>query len=82
MENFEKQGGVSFLLIYFTARNEFYYLPFRVLKEYVERIERDGHAKNFKYTELDSKYFIKPEGAALVHYLEALNTDLMERKEA
>lgn len=82
MENFEKQGGVSFLLIYFTARNEFYYLPFRVLKEYVERIERDGHVKNFKYTELDSKYFIKPEGAALVHYLEALNTDLMERKEA
>ena len=71
----------SFLLIYFTARNEFYYLPFRVLKEYVERIARDGHVKNFKYTELDPKYFIKPEGAALVHYLEALNTDLMERKE-
>lgn len=81
MENFEKQGGISFLLIYFTARNEFYYLPFRVLKEYVDRIVRDGHAKNFKYTELDSKYFIKPEGAALVHYLEALNTDLIERKE-
>lgn len=82
MENFEKQGGISFLLIYFTARNEFYYLPFRVLKEYVERIARDGHVKNFKYTELDPKYFIKPEGSALVHYLEALNTDLMERKES
>lgn len=82
MENFEKQGGISFLLVYFTAKNEFYYLPFRVLKEYVERIARDGHARNFKYTELDPKYFIKPEGAALVHYLEALNTDLMERKEA
>lgn len=81
MENFEKQGGISFLLVYFTARNEFYYLPFRVLKEYVERISRDGHAKNFKYEELDSKYFIRPEGAALVHYLEALNTDLVERKE-
>ena len=80
MENFEKQGGVSFLLISFTARNEFYYLPFRVLKEYVERITRDGHAKNFKYTELDPKYFIKPEGVALVHYLETLNTDLVERK--
>lgn len=79
MEEFEKQGGVSFLLIYFTARNEFYYLPFRVLKEYVDRIET-GHAKNFKYTELDPKYFIKREGAALVHYLEALNTDLVEQK--
>ncbi|MCM1157566.1 MAG: Holliday junction resolvase RecU [Bacteroidales bacterium] len=80
MENFEKQGGVSFLLIYFTARNEFYYLPFRILKQYVERI-KDGHAKNFKYGELDEKYFIKRSGAALVHYLEALDTDLVERKE-
>lgn len=79
MEEFEKQGGVSFLLISFTTRNEFYYLPFRVLKEYVDRIET-GHAKNFKFAELDPKYFIKPEGAALVHYLEALNTDLVERK--
>lgn len=79
MERFEKQGGISFLLIYFTARNEFYYLPFRVLREYMERI-KEGHAKNFKYTELDPRYFIKSEGPALVHYLEALNMDLMERK--
>lgn len=81
MERFEKQGGVSFLLIQFTNRNEFYYLPFRVLKTYIERIERDGHAKNFKYTELDPKYFLKREGTALVHYLEGINTDLVERKE-
>lgn len=79
MERFEKQGGVSFLLIYFTARNEFYYLPYRVLAEYAERIARDGHAQNFKYEELDPKYFIHSQGAALVHYLEALNTDLTER---
>lgn len=78
MEEFEKQGGVSFLLISFTAKNEYYYLPFRVLKEYVDRIAT-GHAKNFKYAELDPKYFIKREGAALVHYLEAVNTDLVER---
>lgn len=80
MENFEKQGGVSFLLIYFTSFHVFYYLPFRKLKEYITRIE-NGHAKNFKYDELDPKYFIKSEGTALVHYLEALNIDLVERKE-
>ncbi len=80
MERFEAQGGVSFLLVFFSARNESYYLPFRVLKEYYERIERDGHAKNFKYSELDPKYFIKAQGGALVHYLEPLNTDLVERK--
>ena len=80
MENFEAQGGISFLIVFFSARNESYYLPFRVLKEYYDRIERDGHAKNFKYNELDPKYFIKPQGGALVHYLEPLNTDLVERK--
>lgn len=82
MERFEEQGGVSFLLIYYTIRNEYYYLPFRMLKEYVERIKRDGHVKNFKYEELDPKYFIKSQGGALVHYLEALNTDLVERKQS
>ena len=80
MEKFEQQGGISFLLIYFTTRNEFYYLPFRILKTYLDRIQ-EGHAKNFKYNELDIRYFIKPEGAALVHYLETLNTDLIERKQ-
>ncbi len=79
MERFEAQNGISFLLIYFTARNTFYYLPYRVLKTYVERIEKEGHAKNFKYEELDSKYFLNREGAAVVHYLEGLNTDLVER---
>jgi recombination protein U len=81
MKGFEQQGGVSFLLIYFTARNEFYYLPFSVLMTYIDRIEQEGHAKNFKYGELNPAYFLKREGAALVHYLEGLNRDLVERKE-
>lgn len=80
MEQFESQNGISFLLIYFTAKNEFYYLPFRILKHYVERIKKEGHAKNFKYSELDPKYFLKREGGAVVHYLEGINQDLMDRK--
>lgn len=80
MERFEAQQGISFLLIYFTKKNEFYYLPFRVLRGFMERIEKEGHAQNFKYSELDPKYFLKREGTALVHYLEGLNLDLVERK--
>lgn len=80
MEQFEAQGGISFLLIYFTVRGEYYYLPFRVLKQYVDRINH-GHPKNFKYSELDDKYFIKSEGPVIVHYLEGVNTDLVERKQ-
>ena len=48
MKEFEQQQGVSFLIIFFTTRNELYYMPFRELKRYVERI-REGHPKNFKY---------------------------------
>ncbi len=80
MENYEKQQGISFLLIHFTAKNEFYYLPYRTLKTYVDRISLEGHAKNFKYEELDPRYFLKRSGAALVHYLEGINLDLVERK--
>lgn len=79
MEQFEAQGGVSFLLISFTARGEYYYLPFRVLKQYVDRI-RDGHPKNFRYEELDPGYFIKASGPAQVHYLEGIKMDLEERE--
>lgn len=78
MEEFEKQQGISFLIVMFTARNEFYYMRFKELKSYLDRIA-DGHAKNFKYEELDRNYFIKPEAGAMVHYLRGLQKDLKER---
>ncbi|MCR5215311.1 MAG: Holliday junction resolvase RecU [Eubacterium sp.] len=79
MEEFEKQGGVAFVLILFTERNDMYYLRFRELKEYFDRIKRDSHPKNFKYVELEDDYFIKSKGPAIVNYLEGLNLDLSER---
>ena len=79
MKEFEQQQGVSFLIIFFTTRNELYYMPFRELKRYVERI-REGHPKNFKYQELDPANFIRAKGGILVHYLEPLSRDLMNRE--
>ena len=78
MEDFEKQGGVSFLLILFTDRNDIYYMRFSELKTYHDRIA-EGHAKNFKYIELEDDFFLKPNGPAMVPYLEGLNSDLEER---
>lgn len=78
MEDFEQQQGISFLIIMFSAKNEFYYLRFRELKEYLERVDL-GHPKNFKYDELDRRYFLKPESGAAVHYLTGLQLDLQER---
>ena len=78
MEDFEKQQGVSFLIIMFTGKNEFYYMRFSELKHYLDRVN-EGHPKNFKYSELNKEYFIKSESGALVHYLKGLQKDLQER---
>lgn len=81
MKAFEQQQGISFLIIFFTTRNEMYYMPFRELQRYVERIG-EGHPKNFKYTELNPENFIRAKGGILVHYLEPLSRDLMSRENA
>lgn len=78
MEEFEAQQGISFLIVYFTHRNQFYYMRFSELKSYVDRMQ-EGHPKNFKYDELDQSYFINSRNGALVHYLECLNRDLQNR---
>lgn len=78
MEDFERQNGVSFLIIMFSGRNELYYMRFEELKGYLERVQ-NGHANNFKYNELDPNFFIRAKGGALVHYLEPLSRDLDDR---
>ncbi|MGN0394937.1 MAG: Holliday junction resolvase RecU [Coprococcus sp.] len=78
MHEFEEQQGISFLIIYFTDRNSFYYMRFSELKKYVDRM-KEGHPHNFKYDELDSRYFLTGKNGALVHYLEGIQLDLSER---
>lgn len=78
MEEFEEQKGISFLIVMFTSRNDYYYMRYKELKKYVDRV-KEGHANNFKYEELDDNYFIKASGGVMVHYLPALQKDLGER---
>lgn len=78
MEEFETQQGISFLIVFFSHRNQFYYMRFAELKSYVDRISK-GHPKNFKFSELNPDYFIKSKNGALIHYLECLNLDLAGR---
>ena len=81
MENFEKQEGVAFFLIYYTGLNEFYYLPYRQLRSFWDRAENGGR-KSFRHDELDEKYVIKSPGDSglLIPYLDALQLDLDSRE--
>lgn len=78
MKEFEKQNGISFLLIYFKKFDTYYYLPFGKLHEFWKRAE-NGSRKSFRYDELDNSYQIKVFGGC-IHYLEPLNKDLENRE--
>lgn len=78
MEDFEKQGGVAFFLIYYTGRNIFYYLPFLHLKLFWERAQTGGR-KSFRYEELNPEYQIPSRHGVLIPYLDMLQKDLDDR---
>lgn len=79
MEHFEKQDGISFLLIYYTKREEFYYLPFDRLKEFWDRSQSGGR-KSFRIEELDPAYFFSRSKNVLVPFLEPMQIDLARRE--
>lgn len=78
MKEFEKQDGISFLIIFFSMRNEFFYLPLKELLRFWER-GKNGGLKSFKYEELDQKYCLPAHAGVLVPYLDGLARDLKER---
>ncbi len=80
MKDFEAQGGISFLLIYFSKRNEFYYMPFKELDRFIKRGKETG-PKHFKYDELSKENFIGPKQGIQLHYLEGISRDIESREE-
>lgn len=78
MTDFEKQDGIAFVLLYYTHRDEKYYIPYKDIKKFVERAAGGG-LKHFKYDEIDKTYLIGRKGGVLVHYLEQLQKDLDAR---
>ena len=78
MTEFERQEGIAFLIIFFSGRNEFYYLPLRELKKFWDRMNHGG-LKRFRYEELNPAYFLPHHSGILVPYLEGIRRDLEER---
>lgn len=78
MREFEEQGGIAFIILSFTKRNEIYYIPLASLNEFYERAKNGGR-KSFTYEEIDKNYIITTKSGVLVHYLPALKRDLENR---
>lgn len=80
MKLFEKQGGIAFFLIYYTHRDQFYYLPFEMLYYFWKRC-KEGGRKSFRFDELNPGYILPKTQGILVPYLEGIKIDLQDRDE-
>ena len=78
MREFEKQDGIAFLIIYYSMRNELYYMPFEEIDKFWNRA-KEGGRKSVRYEELNPKYFMTLKNGCMVPYLDALQIDLENR---
>lgn len=78
MQDFEKQDGIAFFLIYYTHRDIMYYLSLRELMTFWTRMEQGGR-KSFRFDELSQQYFFPKKGGFVVPYLDMIQHDLNDR---
>ncbi len=75
MEEWQKQEGVAFFLIYFSAEDIFYYMTFEEALVFWNRAMKGGR-KSFRISELNKRFFFRVEQALFVPYLDKLQLDL------
>ncbi len=78
MEKFERQGGISFLIIFYSGRNTLYYMKYKEIRKFWNRAQEGGR-KSFRFEELSPEYFMELKNNCLVPYLDYIQKDLDSR---
>lgn len=78
MEKFERQGGISFLILYYSGKHKLYYMKFKEIKQFWERAEEGGR-KSFRFEELNPEYFMTLKNNCFVPFLDYIQKDLDDR---
>ena len=80
MRDFEAQGGVAFLIIFFSATQQYYYMTFREMMKFVDRAANGGR-KSFTTDELTKTFYLGMDQKAHINILTGLQRDLDARDE-
>ena len=80
MGRFEKQEGIAFFLLYYSAKNILYYMRYEEMMKFWNR-EKKGGRKSFRLEELDPEFFMELRRGSLVPYLDGINKDLDVREQ-
>ena len=78
MEDFNRHGGVAFLLVHFSGVGKYFFLPIEVLKHYWQQAQKGGR-KSIPLSAFEEQYEIVTKRSGLLNYLEAVNTYLVAR---
>jgi len=79
MRDFEGQQGISFLLIYFSHLDKYYYMRFKELDKFWQR-QQEGGRKSFTIEELSEEYFLGEIKGNMLPFLVMLQKDMDERE--
>jgi len=75
MKDFQKQGGIAFLIIYYTHRDLYYYMNIDELSFFLKRAEEGGR-KSIAFNELKKDNFLPKKNGIFVPYLDMIAKDL------
>jgi len=75
MQEFERQGGVAFFLVFYSAKNLFYYLRLEKLMEFWTRMQ-EGGKKSFRFEEIEEEFILEARQGILVPFLDGIQRDL------
>jgi len=77
MEDFQKQEGIAFFIIYFTTYDKMLFIPYSFIKEQVAKA-LDGGKKSIAFEECNEFYEITNKDGYIVHYIDALDHYIQE----
>ncbi|AGB41457.1 penicillin-binding protein-related factor A, putative recombinase [Halobacteroides halobius DSM 5150] len=79
LKQWNDNGGIGFLIIYFNKLDELYYLPFQLLDDYWQGMLQGGR-KSIPYQEIAQKEFlIGSKGLVLVDYLSIVDKIIADK---
>ena len=78
MQEFERQGGIAFFLVFYSAKDLFYYLRLEKLMTFWNRM-LEGGKKSFRFEEIEEEFLLTGKNGVFVPYLDGLKKDLEYR---
>ncbi len=78
MEEYEKHGGISFIIIYYSHLERFHYMRYEKLRQFWDRM-KDGGRKSFRIDELEEGFDLCGHDGFFVPYLDGVKKDLTLR---